>query len=904
MSTAASPAFASGLVNPPSSLVKSSEKLPDGSAVGYGSAVAAIGDLDGDGVTEFAVGAKAANGNSGGVWILRMQHNGSYSVLSQLTSITPQLAPLLRPDDEFGASVAAIGDLDGDGVPDIAVGAPNDDDVAGAHAGGGLGINRGAVYIILLGSGGAVKAVHKLSDLTPGMNLPSDFERFGAAITSLGNFDGVGPAKLVLAVGAPGDRDADVGTGFMRGAVYELFLTFNGALAIDHVVKLSDTQGTPAALHLHDADLFGSSLAALADMNGDGVADLAVGAPLDDDNIDGDAAPGANRGAVYVMLLNADGTVNRHQKISATSGGFAAHLGRSDFFGDGVAAMPDLDQNGVRDLAVGSGGNDDGASGAGAAWVVLLDYDSGSGSIFVKMPLRISNNSGNLGGGLNADDGFGTAVASIGDLDLDGFPDLLAGVPGDGGGPSSAWVVNLGRSSVTLASSLNPAPAGADVQFTATVNPGSGGVYFRDAGTTLAGASLSAGQASFTTNALIGGSHPMTADVQRRQHEHRRALRGARPGGGAGHGDAARHVRRQPTRQRHRGELAAGRSEPLCQHDGRAGGRRPWRLDGRRRARADRRRREHGARCRRVGRPALSLPALGDAARRFDPNPGAAERDRGADGDGVRAGPRLPQSGLGTGGRELRAAAPERGARDLARRAGPRGGNAGRRCALSRHLPGDLDRRGLAWRRAGGRLLRALPDARADVRAPARAGALIGIHTGAGGGTPSPAFRASVTDGAAPVKLRPAGPADETFLLALYRSTREDELALTGWDETQRDAFVRMQFNAQRHHYAAAYPDAAHDIIVRDGREMGRLLVARDGEQVHLVDVALLPEHRGAGIGEALVRGLIAEADARGVPVRLSVLKSNRALRLYQRLGFEVAGESGMHFQMERPPGR
>jgi ribosomal protein S18 acetylase RimI-like enzyme len=154
------------------------------------------------------------------------------------------------------------------------------------------------------------------------------------------------------------------------------------------------------------------------------------------------------------------------------------------------------------------------------------------------------------------------------------------------------------------------------------------------------------------------------------------------------------------------------------------------------------------------------------------------------------------------------------------------------------------------------------------------------------------------------VELRPALPGDEEFLLALYRSTREDELALTGWDEPQRAAFVRMQFLAQRQHYQAAYPDAAHEIVVRDGRAIGRRLVARDAEQILLVDVALLPEHRGAGIGDRLVRELIGEGETRGVPVRLHVLRGNPAIRLYERLGFVVTGESGLHLLMERPPGR
>ena len=512
--TGAAPAIARTLVNPPSSLVQAKVRIPDLLANAYGSAVAALGDLNGDGVVDFAVGERAANGNMGAVWILFMRADGSVASSAQISNATPFLAGSLHPDDEFGASVAALGDLDGDGVPDLAVGAPNDDDVSPAHT-GGLGIDRGAVYILFLTSSGAPKSVLKLSDLTTGISLPGDFERFGASIASLGDPDGAGPLELALAAGAPGDADSDAPTGFARGAVYEVFLTWTGGsppLVVDHTVKLSDTQGTPASFHLHDADLFGSSVARLTDLDGDGVSDLAVGAPLDDDNADGDLAPGANRGAVYVMLLNPNGSVKSYQKISATSGGFMAHLGRSNFFGDGVAALPDLDGNGVPDLAVGSGGYDDGGPGTGATWVVLLAYDHGTGAISIKQPLRISDNSGNLGGGLDAEGAFGASVASIGDLNGDGFPDLLAGAPGDGtGGVGSAWVLDLGRSAVALSSAPNPSNPGENVHFTASVTPGTGNVEFRDAGTPLGTSSLVSGSALFDTNLLADGSHPMTA---------------------------------------------------------------------------------------------------------------------------------------------------------------------------------------------------------------------------------------------------------------------------------------------------------------------------------------------------------------------------------------------------------
>ncbi|HVE87101.1 MAG TPA: GNAT family N-acetyltransferase [Myxococcales bacterium] len=147
--------------------------------------------------------------------------------------------------------------------------------------------------------------------------------------------------------------------------------------------------------------------------------------------------------------------------------------------------------------------------------------------------------------------------------------------------------------------------------------------------------------------------------------------------------------------------------------------------------------------------------------------------------------------------------------------------------------------------------------------------------------------------------LRPALPEDEGFLFALYCSTREDEVAAWGLPPPQREAFLRMQYAAQQHHYRAALPDADHRVILHEGKPAGRLLVARRADEIRLADVALLPEHRGRGLGTALLRDLLAEAAAAGKPVRLQVLRGNRAAGLYARLGFSTVNEDGLHALME-----
>ena len=150
------------------------------------------------------------------------------------------------------------------------------------------------------------------------------------------------------------------------------------------------------------------------------------------------------------------------------------------------------------------------------------------------------------------------------------------------------------------------------------------------------------------------------------------------------------------------------------------------------------------------------------------------------------------------------------------------------------------------------------------------------------------------TDLAPRVALRPVAPADEGFLLAVYASSRADELAQVDWDDAQKMSFLRMQFDAQREEYSARYPDARYEVILFDGQPAGRLWVGEDREQMRLLDIALLPEFQNRGIGTFIVRRLIEEAAATARPLRHMVFILNTgAKRFYERLGFVVFEEYG-----------
>ena len=136
----------------------------------------------------------------------------------------------------------------------------------------------------------------------------------------------------------------------------------------------------------------------------------------------------------------------------------------------------------------------------------------------------------------------------------------------------------------------------------------------------------------------------------------------------------------------------------------------------------------------------------------------------------------------------------------------------------------------------------------------------------------------------------------------MYATTRADELALVPWTDDEKAAFVAMQFEAQDVSYRMTYPDGRFLVVLGDGVPIGRLYLGRLVDEIRIVDIALLPEHRGAGIGSRLIDDVLAEADAAGIFVRLHVEPWNPALRLYERRGFRVVEERGVYLFMERPP--
>lgn len=153
------------------------------------------------------------------------------------------------------------------------------------------------------------------------------------------------------------------------------------------------------------------------------------------------------------------------------------------------------------------------------------------------------------------------------------------------------------------------------------------------------------------------------------------------------------------------------------------------------------------------------------------------------------------------------------------------------------------------------------------------------------------------------VILRRAREEDEEFIHAVYGSAREQELAMTPWDESQRAAFVRFQSSAQQQYYQSAFPSATQDIIICDGEPVGRLYVDRREDEIRILDITLLTPWRGRGIGTPLLEELMSEAAQTKKRLTIHVEAYARSRTLFERLGFAPTGSDGLNILFAWHPG-
>ena len=337
------------------------------------------------------------------------------STFTKISSTTGNLSETISDSDNFGVAMDSLGDLNNDGINDIVVGANRDDDG---------GTDKGAVYILFLNDDGTVESEQKISAIHGNFNgtlNPQDV--FGTAVSSIGdlNNDGVND----IAVGAEYDGEA----GYWSGAVWILFLNSDGT--VQSHTKINETY---LGIDIEGSPTFGSSIANIGDINGDGIIDLAVGSRRDEDG-------GSRRGAVWILFLDEDGSVQAHQKISQTQGSLGYDIDFEDYFGCDVKNIGDLNADGINDIAVGAYKDDDGDTNTGAFYILFLNPD---GTVLNSQ--KISSSEGSLNSELSNGAYFGISVSPAGDLDGDCIMDLIVGaakqetINGDSG---SAFILYL-----------------------------------------------------------------------------------------------------------------------------------------------------------------------------------------------------------------------------------------------------------------------------------------------------------------------------------------------------------------------------------------------------------------------------------------------------------------------------
>ena len=271
--------------------------------------------------------------------------------------------------DELGRSICHLGDLDDDGVNDIAVGAVNDDDGAS---------DAGAVWIMFLNADGSVKASQKISATQGGFSgTLNGGDHFGISCANLGDLDGDGVTDL--AVGLNNNT--------LKDGVWILFLNQDGTVKSERLIHETELENNFFD-DIADDDAFGVSVSSTGDIDGDGIPELVVGSVLDDDG-------STDAGAVRILFLNNDGSVGNLQKISATSGNFNGSLNSDDRFGIATTSLGDLEIDGSINLAVGVQFDNDGNNNAGAVWILNLIEECNEVSNL--MVSNIAPNSAELG---------------------------------------------------------------------------------------------------------------------------------------------------------------------------------------------------------------------------------------------------------------------------------------------------------------------------------------------------------------------------------------------------------------------------------------------------------------------------------------------------------------------------
>jgi hypothetical protein len=373
----------------------------------FGSSASGIGYMDDDTYLDVAVGAPFDNDGRGAVYIVGLEGSGDVAdkgedihKISSCATVYDTQCIQLEENDYFGSSVTSA-DVDADGIPDLLIGAPNDDDGYD---------DAGAVWLFMMDVTKGFNRATKISNANLGVELGAS-ANFGSSASAMGDLDGDGFTEV--AVGAPGTLARTPDGLVETGAVHILFLKGDGAIKRIQTLSSSDgwfRDGETFGLPLARGGRFGTSVAAIGDIDDNGVSDLAVGAPQ---------AGSAAEGVIYILLLQSNGMVLEVKRISKDSDNFNHVLLAGAKFGISLAGLGDLDGAGgsVAAVAVGATGC------PGTIYMIFLDNTGTIASEDGGVRAILSRESGTT-----SDANFGGSVANIGDLNGDGATDLMSGI--------------------------------------------------------------------------------------------------------------------------------------------------------------------------------------------------------------------------------------------------------------------------------------------------------------------------------------------------------------------------------------------------------------------------------------------------------------------------------------------
>lgn len=384
-----------------------SQPASNGAPTFLGFDVAPIGDLDQNGIQDYVVtdpidgGVVGQSGPKGAAYVVFQNRDGTVKRSVRIAS-NHNGGPQLNPDDIFGASITSLGDIDGDGIIDVAIGAPGD---STSEA------ERGAVYIVRLRSDGSVKSTTKIAHTLNGGPALQNGDGFGMSLTSPGDMDGDGIGDLIVAA-----TDADVG-GEDRGVIYTMFLKADGT--VRNLTTIENTSQWNSTVE--EEETFGMRVTAIGDINGDGVVDLAS-LSASYVNFTGDLESVPKQ--IDILLMNADGTMKQFVGIGSGRNGGPV-MNDIDAIWD-LTAVGDVDADGIEDLAVIIG--DARGEGVTRLQVITLTSDGRAKSVQqTSLP----------------DSVYLSSLTNLGDTNGDGRMELAWGRPLDGGFNAPRGIIQI-----------------------------------------------------------------------------------------------------------------------------------------------------------------------------------------------------------------------------------------------------------------------------------------------------------------------------------------------------------------------------------------------------------------------------------------------------------------------------